>query len=99
MLFLVVSEILKSSISCTLSFESRFIIRSRLRPHCLRELKCDNLVVCLDAMSVAHVVGESFLSISLDLLRGTRLVATVVEQAVTSSLLEREIKRVALISR
>lgn len=50
-------------------------------------------------MSVAHVVGESFLSISLDLLRGTRLVATVVEQAVTSSLLEREIKRVALISR
>lgn len=97
-MFLVVSEILKSSISCTLSFESRFIILSRLRPHCLRELKCDSLVVCFEVLSNAHVVGESFLSISLDLLRGTRLVATVVEQAVTSSLLEREIKRVALIS-
>lgn len=98
MLFLVVSEILKSSISCTLSFESRLIIRSRLRPHCLRELKCDNLVVCLDVLSAEDVVGESFLSMSLDLLRGTRLVVTV-EEVVTSSLLKREIKRVALISK
>lgn len=53
--------------------------------------------MCLDVLSAEDVVGESFLSMSLDLLRGTRLVVAV-EEVVTSSLLKREIKRVAWIS-
>lgn len=47
-------------------------------------------MVCLDVLSAGDV-GDSFLSMSLDLLRGTRLVDKV-EEVVASSLLEKDEK-------